>query len=46
MGMALVRSEADAQQVINALKKAGFDAYSTSVTLKGAKDSVKTRVKL
>jgi mevalonate kinase len=40
MGMALVGNDSDAAKVIDALKAAGFDAYSTSVTLKGAKNQV------
>ncbi len=40
MGMALVESDADAKRVINALKSNGFEAYSISVILKGAKEQV------
>ncbi len=46
MGLALVGNDSDATKVISALKAAGFDAYSASVTLKGAKDQVKTKTRM
>jgi mevalonate kinase len=39
MAVALVGSEKDAMNVINALKAKGFGAYVTGITFKGAKDS-------
>ncbi len=46
MGIALVSSDADAAKVIEALKNTGFEAYSANVTLKGAKDLVKTKARI
>ena len=37
MGMALVKDEATAKKVIDALREHGFDGFSTRVTLQGAK---------
>lgn len=36
MGIAIVGSPSEAEKVIKALKEAGFNSYSTSITLKGA----------
>ncbi len=39
MAVALVGSAQDADRVITALKSAGFDAYGTDITFKGARNS-------
>lgn len=41
MGIALVKDDSDAAKVISALKQNGFDAYTASISLKGAKDYLK-----
>ncbi len=45
MGIALVKDEATAKKVINALKSKGYGAYHSDVTLNGAKSFLKQRKK-
>jgi mevalonate kinase len=46
VGVALVGNDADTQNVIDALKSSGFEAYSVGITLKGARDQIKTKTRI